>query len=391
MSPQFFSLVAESDSTLLFEDWDGSESVNIGTGDSTPPNNVTNLVTSIVTETSLTLGWTASDSSDIDHYAVYNGATLLNGAVTGTTFNVTGLTQGTEYTFRVKSIDASGNASTGATVTVTTTASVPDTTAPDNVANLTATPAETTVDLSWTASASLDVAGYDIYNGATLVTTVTGITYQVTGLTASTAYAFTVKAKDTSNNVASGTSVNTTTTAPLSWVTDGLVQKWDDIVSQSSFANDGTYYPQSGQFSVVATLKPKAYLNIMSQSLIGSPTTSTVRYFIEDTAQTIQANTWGTVDSVVDFPGVTSDALLTSLTTDYHVVFIRDTDGFKVYINNVLNKSVALVSNYLLNANITPPAEVVKIGDAACDIKHLLYYNKALSTAELTQNYNALQ
>jgi chitodextrinase len=50
--------------------------------------------------------------------------------------------------------------------------------------------------------------------GATLKTSVTGTSYSVSGLTASTAYSFTVKAKDAAGNVsASSNTANVTTTA----------------------------------------------------------------------------------------------------------------------------------------------------------------------------------
>ncbi|XVV03553.1 glycosyl hydrolase family 18 protein [Actinosynnema sp. CA-248983] len=64
-----------------------------------------------------------------------------------------------------------------------------------------ASPVKTTktVSLTWNASSpgSLPIAGYEVYNGTALATTVTGTTATVTGLTPNTAYTFTVKAKDT--------------------------------------------------------------------------------------------------------------------------------------------------------------------------------------------------
>jgi hypothetical protein len=88
-----------------------------------------------------------------------------------------------------------------------------DTTPPDNVTNLQATNVtDTSLTLSWTAVS--DAASYEVYRGTTLLSTVTGTTYNVSGLTASTSYTFTVKAKDAAGNVASGTSVNSTTNAP---------------------------------------------------------------------------------------------------------------------------------------------------------------------------------
>ena len=73
----------------------------------------------------------------------------------------------------------------------------------------------TTTNLSWTASTdNVAVTGYDIYQGTTLKGSSTTTTYTVTGLTASTAYTFTVKAKDAAGNVsAASNAINVTTTA----------------------------------------------------------------------------------------------------------------------------------------------------------------------------------
>jgi hypothetical protein len=112
--------------------------------------------------------------------------------------------------------DTAGNLSTVQTVTYTLDSTPPaDTTAPSNVTSLAySNVAQTTLTLTWTASASSDVAAYDVYNGSTLLANVTGVTYNVSGLTASTQYTFVVKAKDAANNIASGTSVTVTTSAP---------------------------------------------------------------------------------------------------------------------------------------------------------------------------------
>ena len=55
----------------------------------------------------------------------------------------------------------------------------------------------------------------DSYQGATIIATVTGTTRQVTGLTPSTAYSFSVRAKDAAGNVSSASNtVNVTTLTP---------------------------------------------------------------------------------------------------------------------------------------------------------------------------------
>lgn len=180
--------------------WSGSV-----TGDVTPPNNVTNLVTSSVTQTTLTLSWTASTSSDIASYDVYNGSTLL-GNVTGTNYNVTTLTANTAYTFTVKAKDTTGNIATGTSVNVTTLANVPSDVTNLTTSNITAT----SLSLTWTASSG--ATSYDIYNGSTLLGNTISATYNVTGLTASTQYTFKVVSKNAGGS-SSGATVTVTTTA----------------------------------------------------------------------------------------------------------------------------------------------------------------------------------
>ena len=91
-----------------------------------------------------------------------------------------------------------------------------DTTAPTAPTNLIATnTTQTSVDLSWTASTdNTAVTGYTIFNGTTLITTVTNTNYQVTGLTNSTSYTFTVKAKDAANNISGISNAAIITTDP---------------------------------------------------------------------------------------------------------------------------------------------------------------------------------
>lgn len=92
-----------------------------------------------------------------------------------------------------------------------------DTTAPSAPAGLTASgTTSSATNLSWTASTDdVGVTGYDVYNGTTLVTNVAGTTYTVTGLTASTTYSFTVKAKDAAGNLSASSNAISVTTLPV--------------------------------------------------------------------------------------------------------------------------------------------------------------------------------
>ncbi|WP_431677941.1 carbohydrate binding domain-containing protein [Kitasatospora sp. KL5] len=72
-----------------------------------------------------------------------------------------------------------------------------------------------TVSLSWNASTdNVGVAGYDVYSGANVVASSTGTSATVTGLAASTAYTFTVKARDAAGNTSAASNSVAVTTDP---------------------------------------------------------------------------------------------------------------------------------------------------------------------------------
>lgn len=96
-----------------------------------------------------------------------------------------------------------------------------DTTAPSTPASLVASgTTSSSTNLTWTASTdNVAVTGYNVYRGTTLVATVTTTSYVATGLTASTAYSFSVKAKDAANNLSASSNVVNVTTLAGSTVT----------------------------------------------------------------------------------------------------------------------------------------------------------------------------
>jgi chitodextrinase len=191
-----------------------SNVINITTAtpfvDTIAPTAPTALAASGTTETTTNLSWTAStDDVAVTAYEVYNGATLV-ATVSTTTYNVTGLTAATAYTFSVKAKDAAGNVSASSNViNITTATPFVDTIAPTAPTTLAASGTTTsTTNLTWTASTdNVSVTGYDVYQGSTLKATVTATSYNVTGLTAATAYTFSVKAKDAAGNVSASSNV----------------------------------------------------------------------------------------------------------------------------------------------------------------------------------------
>ncbi|WUJ12222.1 cellulase family glycosylhydrolase [Actinoplanes sp. NBC_00393] len=70
------------------------------------------------------------------------------------------------------------------------------------------------VTLTWAASTdNVGVTSYDVLRGGTVVATVSGTTYNVTGLAASTAYTFSVRARDAAGNVSAASAGRSVTTA----------------------------------------------------------------------------------------------------------------------------------------------------------------------------------
>ncbi|MFB9326075.1 discoidin domain-containing protein [Paenibacillus aurantiacus] len=89
-----------------------------------------------------------------------------------------------------------------------------DTQAPTAPAGLTATAVSASaINLSWNASSdNVGVAGYDIYRGGSLIGSSSTTAYSDTGLNASTAYSYTVKAKDGAGNVSAASGAASATT-----------------------------------------------------------------------------------------------------------------------------------------------------------------------------------
>jgi len=106
--------------------------------DTQVPSAPTNLTTSALTQSSVSLNWTAStDNVGVTGYDVFrNGAKINSSLVTTTTYAVTGLNASTAYQFYVQAKDAAGNTSANSNVVSVTT---PDTQAPSAPTALSAT------------------------------------------------------------------------------------------------------------------------------------------------------------------------------------------------------------------------------------------------------------
>ena len=144
--------------------------------------------------------WTSSPSA----YSQLTTSFTTGASQTSATIYVHGwYAQGTYYADDI-SLDGPGGGGGG------------DTQAPTAPTGLTSTgKTSSTVSLSWAASTdNVGVTGYDVYSGSNQVLSVSGTSGTVTGLAASTAYTFTVKARDAAgNSSAASNAVSVTTSA----------------------------------------------------------------------------------------------------------------------------------------------------------------------------------
>jgi endoglucanase len=124
-----------------------------------------------------------------------------------------------------------------------TSAPPSDTQAPSTPAGLTVTATTaSSVSLSWSASTdNVGVTAYDVFQGSALATTVSGTSATVSGLTPSTMYSFTVKARDAAGNVSAASNAATATTAAGSPVPTGLVAQYRN--NDPSGPNDNQIEP----------------------------------------------------------------------------------------------------------------------------------------------------
>jgi chitodextrinase len=125
------------------------------------------------------------------------------------------------HTLSAKAYDTAGNMGVSSSVVVTVSNSVtppPDTTAPSIPTGLSGSAVSTSqVNLSWSASTdAVGVAGYNIYRNDTKVAVPAVTTYSDTGLSAATAYGYSVSAYDVAGNTSSTTATVTVTTQSVS-------------------------------------------------------------------------------------------------------------------------------------------------------------------------------
>ena len=185
-------------------------------------------------DTQLSIAFTAGSnggSAITDYeYTTDNGTHWTTAAVTASPVVITGLTNGTAYTVKIRAINAIGNGTASAAVTSTPTAAA-DTTPPALSATSASSVAATTATLNFTTdeagtyyylvyaaadtaptASEVEAQGTAITKG-TAATAAVAKTASVTGLTAETAYKAYVIVKDAAGNKSTVSTITFTTTA----------------------------------------------------------------------------------------------------------------------------------------------------------------------------------
>lgn len=191
--------------------------VSFTVNDASAPSTPVGLTASNITSYSFNLSWTAStDNVGVTGYEVFRNGTSL-GTTASTSFSVTGLALGTNYSMTVRARDAAGNWSAqSAPLSVTTSG---DTAPPSVPASLTYSGLSSTgFTLSWAASTdNVGVTAYEVLRNGVSLGTTASLSMTVTGLSPSTGYSMTVRARDAAGNWSAQSSpLNVTTPADTS-------------------------------------------------------------------------------------------------------------------------------------------------------------------------------
>jgi chitinase len=189
-----------------------------GSSCTTTPSAPTGLAASGTTSSGTNLSWTAVTppaNCTISSYTVLQNGTSI-GTATGTSFAVAGLAASTAYSFTVEATDGNGTSGPSSAVNVTTLANNCTTkpSAPTGLAASGTTSSGT--NLSWTAvtpPANCTISSYTVLQNGTSIGTLTGTSFAVSGLAASTSYGFTVEATDAAGTSTASSSLNVTTLA----------------------------------------------------------------------------------------------------------------------------------------------------------------------------------
>ncbi len=162
------------------------------------------------------LSWSAAqDNVAVTEYQIRRDGELI-ATVEELAYADGGLEADTEYAYEVRAVDAAGNLSEPAVLTLST---LPDEAPPSAPGNPAAIPDYHSVQLSWEASEdNIGVAAYEIRRGEELLGTVLDLNYEDTGLQDGTAYVYQIVALDAAGNASPPAEVHVETPGFEHWL-----------------------------------------------------------------------------------------------------------------------------------------------------------------------------
>jgi len=151
-----------------------------------------------ITTTSFTANWaTVTGASTynlfVDGVSVYNGAS--------TSANITSLTAGTAHTYYVQAVNSGGSSASSSTINVTTVPSAP-------VASTATSITDTSFTANWATVTG--ATSYNLYIDSTLAYSGSNLSFNKTGLTASSAHNYYVQAVNSGGTSANSGTINVT-------------------------------------------------------------------------------------------------------------------------------------------------------------------------------------
>lgn len=403
--------------------------VRLGSPDTTAPV-VSNIQSTNIASNSATITWTTNETADTQiEYGTttsYGSSTTLDTTlVTSHSQQLTGLTTGTLYHYRVKSRDAAGNLATSGDMTFTTT--IPDTQAPSITMTAPANGSTVSGTITVTADASdnVGVAGVQFkVDGTNVGSEDTGSPFSTSWSTQSVSngsHSLTAVARDAAGNVTTSSAVTVTVNNTGG---SGLVASYgfnegsgSTVSDQSGNGNHGsifqaTWYtagkfgkalafdgtndyvnvPDSNsldlnRFTLEAWVRPTA--NSGWRTVMLKENGSELAYALYARESTNRPSGWlrtnptsGSSKSVTGTSGL-------ALNTWTHLATTYDGSNMRLYVNGVLVKTQATTGNLYTSTN------PLKFGGNAIwgeyfagQLDEIRVYNRALNQSEIQTDMN---
>jgi chitodextrinase len=169
-----------------------------------------NLSATAVSSSAVNLTWAAStDNGGVIKYQVFrNSGAAAIAQPTGTSMTDTSVVANTNYSYQVRAVDASNNASALSNVARVTTPSLPGTSLPAAPSGLVVAAGNAQVTLNWNAVGG--VTGYKVYRNGNLVGSPTTASFTDAGLANGTSYSYQVSGVNSAGEGAKSAAVTAT-------------------------------------------------------------------------------------------------------------------------------------------------------------------------------------